>query len=238
MSMGQPPPLIIMQGTTKVFKARSEKRLASPASSQLKDKEGSITTQSLRCHVDSNGLLVLLPEPVTCFRDAAYHQFQQFHLEESGSAVVLDWITSGRMARGEEWALSRYHSVNEIFREGKRMARDVVLLDNSELGGGIPPRSLSERLEPYSCYAMLFLLGPHLRHIISDIVERYNRITVFKTRTPATLIWSLSPTGSVAHGIVVRVAAVETETVKVWLRETLTSLEDIIGRDAFKRAFQ
>ncbi len=142
------------------------------------------------------------------------------------------------MSIGEEWVFSRYHSVNEVFREGKRIAKDVMLLDDSELGRGIPPRPLSEQIKPYSCYATLFLLGPHLLHIISDVMERYNQITVFKTRTPEKLIWSLSPIDSVKHGIVVRVAGVETETVKVWLRETLSGLEGIIGRDAYKRAFQ
>jgi urease accessory protein len=141
------------------------------------------------------------------------------------------------MSMGEEWAFSRYYSINEIFLQGKRIAKDVMLLDDTELGEGIPSRPLSERLKPYSCYAMLFLHGPQLLPIIATIMEWYNQITVFKTKEPARLIWSVSPIDSTKLGIVVRVAGVETEIVKGWLKGCLAGLEAIIGRDAYKRVF-
>jgi urease accessory protein len=139
------------------------------------------------------------------------------------------------MSMGEEWAFSRYYSVNEIFVRGKRLVKDVTLLDDTELGQGIPSRPLSERLKPYSCYAMLFLHGPQLLPIIATIMEYYNQITVFKTKVPARIIWSVSPVDSTKLGIVVRVAGVETEVVKEWLKEALAGLEAIIGRDAYNR---
>ena len=138
---------------------------------------------------------------------------------------------------GEEWAFSRYYSVNEIFLQGKRVAKDAMLLDDTELGEGIPSRPLSERLKPYSCYAMLFIQGPHLLPVIATIMEYYNQITVFKTKVPAGLIWSVSPFDSTRLGIVVRVAGSETEVVREWLKGALVGLEAIIGRDAYKRVF-
>jgi urease accessory protein len=141
------------------------------------------------------------------------------------------------MSMGEEWAFSRYYSVNEIFVQGKRVAKDVMLLDDTQLAEGISPRPLSERLKPYSCYAMLVLLGPHLLPVISSIAESYARITVFKTKVPAGLIWSVSPVDSTDLGIVVRVAGAETEMVKEWLKNALAGIEAIIGRDAYKRVF-
>ena len=132
---------------------------------------------------------------------------------------------------------SHYYSVNEILHNTKRIARDAMLLDNEELGGLLPNRSLRERLQPYSCYAMLILFGPSLQSIIADIITRYDKISVFKTSTPAQLIWSLSTIDSANHGVVVRVAGIETETVKGWLREALRGLEPIIGIDVYRRAF-
>jgi len=112
-----------------------------------------------------------------------------------------------------------------------------MLLDNKELGGLLPKRSLRERLQPYSCYATLILFGPSLQSIIADISTRYDKISVFKATTPAPLIWSLSVIDSANQGVVVRVAGVETETVKGWLRESLHGLESIVGIDLYRRTF-
>lgn len=207
------------------------------ASGQVVKDAASITKQNIHFYVASDSILLLLPEPVTCFRDASYNQCQQFHIGGNGSAVILDWITSGRISMGEEWAFSRYYSSNEILHDGKRVAKDVMLLEDYDQGKDIPPRSLRDRLKPYSCYAMLFLYGPLLQSIVTEITNQYNQITVFKTRTPAGLIWSLSPTDSSKQAVVIRVAGLETEIVKGWLRESLSGLEKIIGRDAYRRAF-
>lgn len=143
---------------------------------------------------------------------------------------------------GEEWLFSRYYSGNEIFRDDRRIAKDVMLLDTSGLGKSIPDRTLKDRLAPYGCYAMLFLSGPHLCDVITAIKAEYAQITVFKTKEPAELIWSFSHADSTVPGqdgqaVVVRVAARTTELVKEWLKETLKGLEKIIGREVYRRAF-
>lgn len=176
---------------------------------------------------------------MTCFRDAHYRQNQKFHIQGDGSVVILDWITSGRISLGEEWVFSHYYSVNEVFHNEKRIAKDAMLLDQEleELGGLLPNRSLRDRLQPYSCYAMLILFGPEVQSIITAISTRYDKISVFKAKTPAPLIWSLSTIDSTKQGVVVRVAGLETETVKGWLREALCGLEPIIGIDVYRRTF-
>jgi urease accessory protein len=138
---------------------------------------------------------------------------------------------------GEEWVFSHYYSVNEILHDTKRVAKDAMLLDNEKLEGLLPNRSLQERLQPYSCYATLILFGPSLQSIIADISTRYDKISVFKANNPAQLIWSLSSIGSANQGVVVRVAGIETETVKGWLRESLHGLEPIVGIDVYRRTF-
>jgi len=187
--------------------------------------------------VASESVLLLLPEPVTCFCDASYNQIQKFEISEGGSAVILDWITSGRMSRGEEWAFSRYYSVNDIWYNGKRVAKDVTLLDNHNHDVRIPKRPLQNKLQPYSCYAMLFLYGPRVHHIIADLVSQYDKISILKSKVPSQLIWSTSPIDSTGRGVVVRVGGDETETVKAWLKQTLSGIEHIIGKDAYGRIF-
>lgn len=65
-----------------------------------------------------DALLVVIPDPVTCFSTAKYCQMQVFSLGSGSSLLLVDWITSGRSERGEKWAFSHYKSTNRIFLQG------------------------------------------------------------------------------------------------------------------------
>ncbi len=113
----------------------------------------------------------------------------------------------------------------------------MLLEDATELNAKIPSRSLQERLRPYSCYAMLILLGPQVQSIITAISHKYDQLSVFKTRSPAPLIWSVSPIDASKAGVIIRAAGMESELVKEWLQNVLRGLERIIGVDVYRRAF-
>jgi urease accessory protein len=203
-----------------------------------------VTQQRLDVSVAAGGALYLLPDPVTCFRDAAYHQVQTFRLACGGSAALLDWYTSGRRARGEEWAFARYYSVNEVFVDGTRSARDVVLLEgntNTSTPGvqPLPRRRLADRMGPYACYATLLLYGPRLQGVVRELEDRMREATVFQVREPLDVLWSLSPVRGEAgnEGRMVRVAGKETEDVKKWLKDALRGLVDVIGSEVYSKIF-
>ncbi|KAK7694901.1 hypothetical protein QCA50_002089 [Cerrena zonata] len=153
---------MLTQGSTKVFKTRPGQRLARTHTSSETD----LTSQHLDVQVSPGSALILLPDPVTCFRSAKYNQIQKFHIAEGSSAVLLDWITSGRKSLGEEWVFSRYYSLNELWVDGKRIARDPLLLEeDSNPIESLPTRTLEDRLKPYSCYATILMYGPsHLSY--------------------------------------------------------------------------
>lgn len=193
--------------------------------------------------------LFLLPDPVTCFRSASYTQVQTFHLARSASIVLLDWVTSGRRSMDEDWDFLRYYSVNEVFVEGRRVARDVLLLDNSSYDTQTasesclsnpttrsPPRTLKDRLAPYSCYAMLLLYGPQTHGVVTDLQAKYSTISIFKRATPERFLWSLTPVDD-GKGTVIRAAGVDTEDVKNWFREVLRGLEAVVGINEYRKAF-
>lgn len=151
--------------------------------------------------------------------------------------MLLDWITSGRKSLGEEWAFSRYYSLNEVFVDGKRIARDATLLDEQDAQEGpLIPRTLAERMAPYSCYATVILYGKLVQRTCHGLSAAYSAITVFKQHRPPPLLWSLSPICD-GRGWVLRVAGKDTEDVKVWLGKALVDLDSIIGVDVFRRAF-
>ena len=181
--------------------------------------------------------LFLLPDPVTCFRAAKYHQIQVFHLSGSSSAVLLDWITSGRKSLGEEWLFSRYYSLNEVWVDGKRIARDPMLLEERDASPGpLTPRTLADTLAPYSCYATVIMYGSLVQETIKNLNAAYSAITVFKQAGPPSLLWSLSSICD-GKGCVIRVAAKETEDVKNWLGKALEDLQEVLGLDVYRRAF-
>ncbi|KAJ7487465.1 UreD urease accessory protein-domain-containing protein [Mycena galericulata] len=206
--------VLLSQGSTKVFKFRPGQHAASSLPIQ-------VTTQRMDFSVSSVGALFLLPDPVTCFRAASYNQVQTFRLARDASLVMLDWVTSGRKSLGEDWAFSRYYSVNEILVDGKRVAKDVMLLENTE-PTALPVRTLANKLDPYSCYGTLMLYGPLVQGIISGMAEEYDRISVFKTAEPAGLLW---------------VAGTETQTVRSWLGKILERVETVVGTEVYRRAF-
>ncbi|KLO17081.1 UreD-domain-containing protein [Schizopora paradoxa] len=222
--------VMLTQGSTKVFKHRPGVRLANSYTDSNPTSTTTSTIQRMLATVYENAFLILLPDPVTCFASASYSQFQTFRLHRGASAVLLDWFTSGRITRGEQWQFSRYYSLNEIWDAGTRMARDSLLLDSED-----SQRTLKERLGIYSCYAALFLCGPKTKHMIQSLDEEYQEISVYQHASPPDLIWSLSHIDG--EGRVVRIAGKETELVKLWLKDHLKGLEDVVGLDVYSKTF-
>lgn len=209
--------------------------------------DDTLTTQTIRYTINSKSILLLLPDPVTCFRSASYNQIQIFDVALDGSFVILDWLTSGRKALDEDWAFTRYYSENEVFIGGRRWARDVMLLEGDaedNLEGVAPSRRiLAKKLAPYSCYAMVLLYGYKVEKIIETLRVAFEMITVFKRREPDDLIWSFSPTGNAdptgsATGAIVRIAGKETDVVQTWLKQRLEGLEEIVGPDVYRKALR
>jgi len=231
--------VLLSQGSTKVFKTRPGDRASgSRPQASSTSLTHTTTSQTIDISISPGSGLFLLPDPVTCFRNASYNQIQTFRLAgDTSSMVLLDWVTSGRKSLGEDWVFSRYYSVNEVWIDGKRIARDVLLLDDTVNDAtSLPKRTLRDRLSPYSCYATLLLFGPLVQNVIADINTKYETISVFKTSSPSNLIWSVSPISD-KGGCVVRVAGKDTEGVKVWLGNALKKLEGVVGIDVYRRAF-
>ena len=195
--------------------------------------------------VSKGATLYLFPDPVTCFKHASYNQLQTFHLEDGASLVVLDSFTSGRKSLGEEWEFWRYYSVNDVWAGGRRVAKDVMLLEQEKEGevmdsrwkDALPVRTLADRLAPYSCYATAILYGPAIRETLCDVSKQCEGITVFKQTSPPPLLWSFSWVGPEREGGVVRVAAVDTEGVRNFLKELLHTIKTVVGVDTYRKAF-
>jgi urease accessory protein len=137
------------------------------------------------------------------------------------------------MYNDEQWKFSRYHSINEVWVEGKRVARDAVLLESpGKLSA--QERTLQDRQGVYSCYATAILCGPQVQQGVASLSAAFQSNSIFRTNEPEDLVWS---TAQIPSGCVLRVAGKTTEVVKEWLRERLRFLENVIGLDAYSKAF-
>jgi urease accessory protein len=178
-------------------------------------------SQRLRARVDGEAALAVVPDPVVCFAGARYEQHIDIALDPTASLVLLDGYTSGRSARGERWAFSRYASRTTLSRGGVPAVIDATLLD---------PRHgpLAERMGRFDVVLSLLALGPRFAPV------RAAMLGCGASRSPDdALIASASPLGE--EGCLVRVAAQRFEAASRSLRPSFAALAQVLGDDPFAR---
>ncbi|KAH9747236.1 Urease accessory protein D [Citrus sinensis] len=195
--------VLTTQASTKVYKS-----LGSKSSEQI-----------LEAKIGSDALLAVIPDPVTCFSTA-----------------------SGRHESGEKWDFELYRSTNHIFLEGDQpLFLDSVLLEQGSI------TNIAERMQDYQVIAMVILLGPKLKQIQIQVQENVRRMMSEQLYLPSTglrphgktqsdhflakpsFVVSCSAFGPKGIGIVVRIAAMTTESVYRFLQHQLTGMETLLG---------
>ena len=217
---------LLTQGSTKVFKQR-----------QNNETKTTPTSQKLRVNIDNGGLLALLPDPIQPFTDSCYNQYQSFELHPNANLILLDWINSGRPARGENWTLTSLRSRNDIFemsgpdRQSRLLLRDTLILDSN----------IARSMYPHECFATMIFRGPLLHEYSASVVAKFKKED--RVRRSSTMrsvdekerpIWTA---GIVREGCcIVKVAGAKSEIVKDFLTELLVveEIEALLGREAFR----
>ncbi|KAH9795562.1 Urease accessory protein D [Citrus sinensis] len=167
---------------------------------------------------------------------------QIFRVVLDSSLVIVDWITSGRHESGEKWDFELYRSTNHIFLEGDQpLFLDSVLLEQGNI------TNIAERMQDYQVIAMVILLGPKLKQIQIQVQENVRRMMSEQLYLPSTglrphgktqsdhflakpsFVVSCSAFGPKGIGIVVRIAAMTTESVYRFLQHQLAGMETLLG---------
>lgn len=235
--------VMLTQGSTKVFKQRPGIR---PISHSKHDQAGT-TRQRLHVTLASGAFVLLLPDSVSPFRESRYSQAQRFVLptDRTASILVLDWVNSGRGQRPpprldsagsssedqspEVWAMESYNSLNAILLGDRVIMRDRMLLDNTT-------NAVAPRMKPFNIYATILIYGPHLASLLTFLEELCTRTRQFQARRPPDPVWAFSPVEDAAGGVV-RVAGVEVENVRRWVREMMEAggMRDLVGAGLWPR---
>lgn len=188
--------LVFTQATTKVFRGRAR--------------------QSLRAKVA--GTLVLLPDPVACFRDAHYEQRVEIDLQgPNASCVVLDGFTSGRAAYGERWAFGSLDTRTVVRRDGRKILHEAFNLDARD-------GSIAERLDRFECFATLLAIGSGASPVRAGILSRARG---------RDLVAAPSPLPVSSDGAVVRIAGMNPLGVIDEVQRRLRNLPEMDVVDPF-----
>jgi hypothetical protein len=94
----------------------------------------------------------------------------QFVVEAGGSLVLIDWFTSGRAGRGEEWAFSRLESTNRVTVGGRLILLDPLVLDPTDGGG-----RLAGRMGGFGCYCLGVMVGPRAQGVVQSVMAQEGR---------------------------------------------------------------
>jgi len=181
-------------------------------------------TQQLQARVGDRATLVVAPDPLVCFRGAVYQQHNRVHLADDASLVHIDWLTSGRSARGERWQFQRLATRLEVIRGGK-----MILLDSLEL----VPRDVALenplRMGQHHCLATVVVFGEGLGEGIESI-----RLGVADQADDPNdgCLESVSPRD---EGLILRLVGPNTQAVGRRLRQRLAFLANHLQETPWER---
>jgi len=219
--------VLATQASTKVYHART----ADPTA-PLRAAAAATT----RAAVARGGLLALLPEPVVCFRDALYRQRQAVVLAPGASLVTLDWLASGRAARGEAWAFAGYDACTTLWLGGPDAPPTPLFIDAVRLAAS-PAAPLPPRMGPCHVTGTLLLVGPrvagHAAALLADLAA-FTPLCLARCRAGPPFFFAAGaalevPSAWGPPGIVVRFAAEGMEEARAWVVAALAPLWGELG---------
>ncbi|MEO7190303.1 MAG: urease accessory protein UreD [Vicinamibacterales bacterium] len=183
------------------------------------------TSSHLQAHVHAGACLVLLPDPVVPFAGARYRQSQQIDVAADASLIVVDWVSSGRVAHGERWLFERLRTSLRVRYDGRLVCHDAVTLDASD-------GALADRMGRFDVLATVVLMGPRCREAVEAIL---GAARADGPAPRADLYRAVAPLG--ASGALVRLAGRSVEQVGHSLRAALQFLPRLVGDDPWARTW-
>ncbi|QDS77229.1 hypothetical protein FKW77_003039 [Venturia effusa] len=170
--------ILLTQGSTKIFKSPSV---------------NTISKQSLIVDLEPDSALCYLPDPVQPFEGSCFAQEQIYNIVQpssggaSASLCVLDWVSQGRAARGENWRIWKYGSRNEVYlipaaiqdnsaKKKRLLLRDNVILEDSASANTATPPGFASRLDKLGVFGTLILYGSALSSLSTYFMDEFKAL--------------------------------------------------------------
>ena len=168
--------------------------------------------------VQRDGLLVLAPDPVACFRGSRYRQIQRIDLAAGAALVLIDSFTSGRRAFGERWAFDEYDTRLIVRSSGRLVLHDALALKTDD-------GPIASRLDRFEIIATAALIGAPLHAQAADLIMTVNAAPL--ERRPGLLCQA----SALRDGCLLRVAGTSVEQVGHAVRDLLSCVPGLLGDD-------
>lgn len=88
--------------------------VSTPSATKIYKSFGDFSSQEIRVIIKRGGVFEYMPAAIIPFAHSAYRQKTTIHMEEGTAALILDFFTTGRLARGEHLQFSEYRSGIEV----------------------------------------------------------------------------------------------------------------------------
>lgn len=193
---------LVTQGHTKVFK--------SPSRSVL-------TSQLMQVEIEAGAAICLLPDPVQPFEESLYSQTQIFKTSPDSSLCLLDWVTQGRAARGENWSFFRWTGRNEVWLKGdanrdRLLVRDKVILAGD--GGSSSDGPLRHVMHEMGIFGTLILRGDLMKPLADFFLAEFDNLPRLGSRDFRTTEARKAEMESMTEHEKWRARRIEMETMK------------------------
>ena len=123
------------------------------AATKVYGMDGEGASQAIRIHVESDGLLEYLPDPIILYADSDFRQEVDITLDAGARMIYQEIVMPGRIARGERLAFRRFSA-----RLTARDAEGVLLHENAVLSRGDGLDALGG-LDGFTCWGSWYGLG-------------------------------------------------------------------------------
>jgi urease accessory protein len=153
--------------------------------------------QLTRVHVQSDGLLEYLPDPLIPFAGARYRQQTEILLEENAGLCWWEILAPGRVASGERFAYEQLQIELEIKTPTRPILREAFSLEPQRR----VPNSASA-LAGYQYMGSLYLCSVGKPAAYWLQLERELGALAIQLSRPGETLWGVS--SMVAHGLVIR----------------------------------
>ncbi|KAI5368235.1 Putative urease accessory protein UreD [Septoria linicola] len=159
---------LLTQGSTKLFKSPSRDVMS---------------RQAMTATLAPGSALCYLPDPVQPFEKSCFEQKQIYYITvpetndtPHASLCVLDWVSNGRPANGENWSFLGYQTCNEIYLCQSEANRRLLLRDNMILDDQSLHDSLPQRMDGLAVYGTLILGGDLFGHLGKFLMREFKAL--------------------------------------------------------------
>lgn len=124
-------------------------------------------SQTIDVRLAENSFLSYLPHPLVPHRGSVFEARSRIHLEKTSSLLWGEVMSCGRKLNGEVFAFSSYQNRTEIYREGKLVVKENILLRPAEMD-----LNAIGQLEGFSHQATLLYLDERsdLKTLIDEVL--------------------------------------------------------------------